>query len=427
MVVNDPGEFLPPAYIYTGFAQLAHPDELPWDGRRGTKDIYVVTHGRRVGIFADWVLVEDLAKGVRDAYFRKCDSVDEAVALYTAVYNQLPGHKKLEVVPVGPSIDNPIVNDRSSLIRGQDVDIVVREVPTLTFHVIPAKTESPIHLTSTPLVSQVLSPSKLNKCVGSAGKDEWGKIVDDCIEILSSDEEMTLPFRPEGTSDADALLANVFKPCLDPDRAGDWEWVKQGTKPPDVRSDTSGWQLPNVPFGQRQGRLWMFASLYKRNGPDFPPAQQRYIDALLAAVASQNALSSGFITWDDPSFFAAGPLDANMDDAAWCQEQVQRCRNWGSISLPTITGLEVQRRRIAIFDEMKSVQGELKNSRLRLFQLGRSWWEIRGCDDGIEGKIWSEVLQENERRQLLQSQLLILDGMAINICFLTGVVLLHGV
>ncbi|THU77424.1 hypothetical protein K435DRAFT_877860, partial [Dendrothele bispora CBS 962.96] len=138
MVINDPGEFLPPAYIYTGFARLAHPDELPWDGRRGTKDIYVVTRGRRVGIFADWVLVEDLAKGVRDAYFRKCDSVDEAVALYTAAYNQLPGHKKLEVVPVGPSVDNPIVDDRSSLIRGQDVDIVVREVPTLTFHVVPA-------------------------------------------------------------------------------------------------------------------------------------------------------------------------------------------------------------------------------------------------------------------------------------------------
>ncbi|THU82453.1 hypothetical protein K435DRAFT_872276 [Dendrothele bispora CBS 962.96] len=87
MVVNDPGEFLPPAYMYTGFAQLAHPDELPWDDRRGTKDIYVVTCGRRVGIFADWVLVQDLAKGVPDAYFRKCDNLDEAVARYTAAYS----------------------------------------------------------------------------------------------------------------------------------------------------------------------------------------------------------------------------------------------------------------------------------------------------------------------------------------------------
>ncbi|THU78829.1 hypothetical protein K435DRAFT_811217 [Dendrothele bispora CBS 962.96] len=48
MVVNDPGEFLPPAYM---------------------------------------VLVHDLAKGVLDAYFRKCDSLDEAVACYTAAYS----------------------------------------------------------------------------------------------------------------------------------------------------------------------------------------------------------------------------------------------------------------------------------------------------------------------------------------------------
>ncbi|KAK7448530.1 hypothetical protein VKT23_013794 [Stygiomarasmius scandens] len=201
---------------------------------------------------------------------------------------------------------------------------------------------------------------------------------------------------------------------------GDWDWVKDRVRPPDTRERQVGkwtWQLPDIPLGQEKGVLWLFANCYHHE------EQQQYSNATRAAIASRSVLTSGIITWDDPPLTLRTELD--IDDASWCRDQVQKCLERGR-PVPSFSGMDIQRRRIATFAELRSVHKELQESRDRLLHLGKAWWEIRGYHQEIESRIWREIGEENKRREGLQAAFVSLDEMAINICFLTGVALLHG-
>ncbi|KAK7435751.1 hypothetical protein VKT23_019448 [Stygiomarasmius scandens] len=147
-----------PVYRYRGFARLAHPDELSWDGSRGNTDIYVITRGRRVGLFADWSVVQDLTSGVPDPFYKKCTSVDDAINLYTGSYNGIPGYKKIEVLNAKRPLENPIVDDWRKPLKGLDVDILVEDGEYWLISVVPVKDEAPITNFSGLTPSQVLSP-----------------------------------------------------------------------------------------------------------------------------------------------------------------------------------------------------------------------------------------------------------------------------
>ncbi|KAK7452746.1 hypothetical protein VKT23_012147 [Stygiomarasmius scandens] len=177
----------------------------------------------------------------------------------------------------------------------------------------------------------------------------------DYIEV-SSDEEMENS-SSSTTASPQALLARVFMPCLDPDNnGGDWDWVKDRVRPPDTRERQVRkwtWQLPDIPLGQEKGVLWLFANCYHHE------EQQRYSNATRAAIASRSVLTSGIITWDDPPLTLRTELD--IDDASWCRDQVQKCLERGR-PVPSFSGMDIQRRRIATFTELRSVHKELQES-----------------------------------------------------------------
>ncbi|THU88234.1 hypothetical protein K435DRAFT_866472 [Dendrothele bispora CBS 962.96] len=112
-------------FLYRGFSRPAHPDELLWDGTRGAAGIYVVTRGRRVGIFQDWAVVKDLTYGVSGAEYKRFELLDDAIQFYTAAYDNLEGYVKLAVVASEKFLERPIVDDQDKEIRGHDVDIRV--------------------------------------------------------------------------------------------------------------------------------------------------------------------------------------------------------------------------------------------------------------------------------------------------------------
>ncbi|KAK7448531.1 hypothetical protein VKT23_013795 [Stygiomarasmius scandens] len=145
-------------YQYRGFARLAHPDELSWDGSRGNSSIYVITRGRRVGLFADWSVVEDLTSNVPDSFYKKCASVDEAMNLYTSSYNGVPGYKKIEVLNAKQPLENPVVDDWKKPLKGLDVDILVEDGEFRLFTVVATKNKTSIRECYGPTPSQVISP-----------------------------------------------------------------------------------------------------------------------------------------------------------------------------------------------------------------------------------------------------------------------------
>ncbi|KAK7461782.1 hypothetical protein VKT23_008214 [Stygiomarasmius scandens] len=161
---GDPNDQDTPVFKYKAFARLAHPDELSWDDSRGGTDIYVVTRGRRIGIFADWSLVHELTYSVPNAVQQHCRSIDEALDVYQAAYDNIAGHVPLAVVPAKVTISNPIIDDNLKSIRGHDLDIRVVGDPA-HIHVFPisCKNSGKVFV-KTPQIgrtaSQVLSPSR---------------------------------------------------------------------------------------------------------------------------------------------------------------------------------------------------------------------------------------------------------------------------
>ncbi|KAK7436259.1 hypothetical protein VKT23_019223 [Stygiomarasmius scandens] len=158
---NDQGCLV---FKYKAFAHLAHPDELSWDDRRGCTDIYVVTRGRRVGIFADWSLVHELTNSVPNAVHQHCRSIDKALNVYQAAYDNVAGHIPLAVVPAKVTISNPIIDDNLKSIRGHDLDIRVFGDPVhIRVFPISRKSSGKVFV-KTPQIgrtaSQVLSPSQ---------------------------------------------------------------------------------------------------------------------------------------------------------------------------------------------------------------------------------------------------------------------------
>ncbi|THU99429.1 hypothetical protein K435DRAFT_855713 [Dendrothele bispora CBS 962.96] len=116
-------------YIDTGHllgrAWEAHPDKLIWETDRGEGKIWVITVGRRVGLFWDIQIVSDLTMGVPNATFHKFYHLDEAVDWYRAAYNHLPGHQPLKIIMPTKFLINMLVNDHDVDIRDFDVDIMV--------------------------------------------------------------------------------------------------------------------------------------------------------------------------------------------------------------------------------------------------------------------------------------------------------------
>ncbi|KAK7434640.1 hypothetical protein VKT23_020106 [Stygiomarasmius scandens] len=212
----------------------------------------------------------------------------------------------------------------------------------------------------------------------------------DYIEV-SSDEEMEDP-----KASSQALLAHAFLPCVDPDNnRGDWDWVKDRTWPPDAREYQGTWQLPDIPLGQENGRLWLFASCYQVSHKESTLVHRRYSNAAHAAIASRSALTAEIVTWDDPPLMLLRTQEADIDDASWCRDQVHKCQNRRG-PIPSFSGMDIQRRRLATFAELRSVHKELRESRDRLYHLGKAWWEIRGYHQEIEGRIWKEISSENK-------------------------------
>ncbi|THU91555.1 hypothetical protein K435DRAFT_863285 [Dendrothele bispora CBS 962.96] len=120
-----PNSTVPPVYRYRAFAREAHPDKLIWETDRGEGNIWVITVGRRVGLFWDIQIVSDLTMGVPNATFHKFYHLDEAVDWYRAAYNHLPGHQPLKIIMPTKFPINMLVNDHDVDIRDFDVDITV--------------------------------------------------------------------------------------------------------------------------------------------------------------------------------------------------------------------------------------------------------------------------------------------------------------
>ncbi|THU85062.1 hypothetical protein K435DRAFT_869666 [Dendrothele bispora CBS 962.96] len=112
-------------YLNYIFGWEAHPDKLIWETDRGEGNIWVITVGRRVGLFWDIQIVSDLTMGVPNATFHKFYHLDEAVDWYRAAYNHLPGHQPLKIIMPTKFPINMLVNDHDVDIRDFDVDITV--------------------------------------------------------------------------------------------------------------------------------------------------------------------------------------------------------------------------------------------------------------------------------------------------------------
>ncbi|KAK7444578.1 hypothetical protein VKT23_015256 [Stygiomarasmius scandens] len=152
-----------PVWKYRVFAHLAHPDELLWDDSCGGTNIYVITRGRCIGILADWKLVQELTQGVSNACQRSCRNIDQAIALYTAAYDNVAGHVPLAVVATKnlEGLISPVIDDRKKSVRGYDIDLQVYGDP-LNYHASPISQKNVRQLVSPKskkLASQALSPA----------------------------------------------------------------------------------------------------------------------------------------------------------------------------------------------------------------------------------------------------------------------------
>ncbi|THV03405.1 hypothetical protein K435DRAFT_851880 [Dendrothele bispora CBS 962.96] len=125
-----------------------------------------------------------------------------------------------------------------------------------------------------------------------------------------------------------------------------WEWLESGEDPMNPWQELERYELPVPPRGRTQGKEWLYRELSQTFswGEQISP---KYLDALRAVFLARDDIGE-YLMWNSPPVHSDA-FPPNLDDLAWAAEQASRTRD-GSLPRPTFSGLEVETRRIVIFD-----------------------------------------------------------------------------
>ncbi|THU87797.1 hypothetical protein K435DRAFT_866937 [Dendrothele bispora CBS 962.96] len=216
-------------------------------------------------------------------------------------------------------------------------------------------------------------------------------------------------------------------PGTDPDNGeGNWDWLYNDTEPPSEWQSVGawGWDLPEIPPGQHEGKLWWFQILGVLDGAwTCVVPSQSYRDCMKAAVACRSDLAQGVLSWNDPPSSTGPSLPENSSELDWCSTQGK------DTPLPSFTGEGIRRKREIVLADISRVHDELVSSRTKILELSRAVYSI-GADReeyaAIRTSIREAALQENENRLILQREFEDMDTLLRHLCFLTVVALLYG-
>ncbi|THU88533.1 hypothetical protein K435DRAFT_803437 [Dendrothele bispora CBS 962.96] len=221
-----------------------------------------------------------------------------------------------------------------------------------------------------------------------------------------------------------------------------WEWVESGEDPMNPwyenknysitlqklidksdRVELERFELPIPPQGRAQGKEW----LYRELSQSFSWGEQishKYLDALRAVFLVRDDIGE-YLMWNSPPAHSDA-FPPNLDELAWAAEQASRTRD-GSLPRPTFSGVEVETRRMVVFDRCKAVHTKLSASRRKIQEIGRARLALSEQDNGkLREMLLTTGQAENSRRILLQSQYEELQAAAQNLLFLTAVSIVHA-
>ncbi|THU79001.1 hypothetical protein K435DRAFT_875999 [Dendrothele bispora CBS 962.96] len=217
-------------------------------------------------------------------------------------------------------------------------------------------------------------------------------------------------------------------PGTNPDHGeGNWDWLYNDTEPPSEWQSVGawGWDLPVIPPGQYEGKLWWYQTLGSLDGSwTCVVPSQSYRDCMKAAVTCRSDLVQGVLRWNDPPSSTGPSLPETLSESLdWCSLQGK------DFPLPSFTGEGIQRKREMLSADISRVHEELVSSRTKILELGRSAFSIGANREeyaGIRDSIREAALKENENRMILQEQFEKMDTILRHLCFLNVVALLYG-
>ncbi|KAK7435291.1 hypothetical protein VKT23_019736 [Stygiomarasmius scandens] len=151
----------------------------------------------------------------------------------------------------------------------------------------------------------------------------------------------------------------------------------------------------------------------------------QYLNSVKAMFYARSGVRGGYLRWNKlPS--GAEPLPDTFENLGWYSIQAQRTYD-ESAPLPIFSGLELEKRRPALFTRLQNVFDNLTNCKKSILELVRAREKLR-LDYRIQERqyLMDRILAEDDRRQMLKDEFTEVDTAVQAMLFLTSVALMYS-